>query len=190
MSDVTLKCSCGTVKGTAHKVNPTSVNRLVCHCEDCHAFATYLKKEGSILDAYGGTEIYQMPMAHVSIDEGHEQLHCIRLTPQGLIRWYAACCKTPIGNTVSAGMPFVGVIHNFIDDPAGQEENLGPLQGYVFKKKATGLPDERQKSSDFKVIIKMLYKMLVWKIRGLDKPSAFFDVTKQPVSTPKILSEG
>ncbi len=42
----------------------------------------------------------------------------MRLTPMGLLRWYAGCCNTPIGNMVSARVPFIGIVHMFMGDSA------------------------------------------------------------------------
>jgi len=32
----------------------------------------------------------------------------IRLTPKGVFRWHASCCKMPLGNTLGRAIPFVG----------------------------------------------------------------------------------
>ena len=74
----------------------------------------HLQKQDVTLDAAGGTRIYQLPPANVQITGGQENLACLRLKEKGLIRWYAKCCNTPIGNTVSKSMPFIGLIHTFI----------------------------------------------------------------------------
>jgi hypothetical protein len=39
-----------------------------------------------------------------------ERIVGLRLTPNGLYRWYASCCKTPLGNTLGPAIPFVGIV--------------------------------------------------------------------------------
>ena len=35
-----------------------------------------------------------------------------------MIRWYAGCCKTPIGNTLeNHKISFVGLLHNCLETP-------------------------------------------------------------------------
>lgn len=160
MKDVPLKCACGAVRGIAGNVSPGSGMRVVCYCEDCQRFAHYLGRE-DILDAHGGTEVFQMPPADVKITHGAEQIRCIRLTSKGLHRWYTACCRTPIGNTLSAAGPFVGVIHNFIGDERVRETNLGPVRGYVQTKFAlSSLPVEREQGFPWRLIAFSLWKLL------------------------------
>jgi Family of unknown function (DUF6151) len=92
-----ISCHCGKLKGTLNRNQ--EVNRCVCYCADCQAFARFLKREHDILDEMGGTSIIQTIPANVTFTEGTEHLTCMRLTTNGLLRWYAACCNTPIGNT-------------------------------------------------------------------------------------------
>ena len=106
-----IQCDCGKLKGQVKCTK--NVNRCVCYCADCQAFARYLKRENEILDQMGGTNIVQTIPENVTFSEGIENLACIRLTSTGLLRWYAACCNTPIGNTPpDSRMSFIGLIHN------------------------------------------------------------------------------
>jgi len=72
-------------------------NRCVCYCRDCQAFAHFLGKVDAILDERGGSEIIQVLPRNLTFTQGIELLACMRLTEKGLLRWYAACCNTPIG---------------------------------------------------------------------------------------------
>ena len=185
MSEVTLKCSCGAIEGIAHNVSANAGTRLVCHCDDCQAFANYFDGNSGVLDKFGGTDIFQMPISQVEITKGVEHMNCIKLKPKGLIRWYAGCCRTPIGNTISSNIPFIGVIHSFMDDAGVRDKNIGLVRGYMYAKDSC--PAERKKTSSFKIIIRILLKMLVWKIKGLNKPSSFFDSNGSPISTPLVI---
>jgi hypothetical protein len=188
-TDVALQCRCGTVRGVARDVAPAKVNHCFCYCDDCQAFIHFLGRESDILDAHGGTELTQMSQASVSFTAGAERIAAMRLTPKGLIRWYAACCSTPIGNTLATGaVPFVGVLHAFI---AGPFEPLGPIRGRGWKKSAKGGRTAVPKDGlpDAIMVARVLAKLLRWRLRGDHKRSALFDVaTGQPLAAPRVLT--
>lgn len=190
MANLSLKCQCGQIIGSATDVTPSSGNRVVCCCSSCQAFATHLGAQSNTLDAFGGTEIIQMSQSQVNIVSGQDKLQCMRLKEKGLLRWYASCCNTPIGNTISAGMPFVGVIHSFIDEP-NRESVLGPVLAHVQTQYATGEPDYPKHSAKYPlgITVRIMRKMLVWKIQGKQKPSVFFGDDSRPVVKPIIASK-
>jgi Family of unknown function (DUF6151) len=64
--DVPLRCRCGRVCGIANDVAPSVGFRLICYCKDCQAFARFLERS-DVLDAAGGTDIFQMPPGRVRI---------------------------------------------------------------------------------------------------------------------------
>src|SRR5580693_8835680 len=109
-----LQCRCGTLRGF---VSPShGVNRCVCYCRDCQAFAHFLGRADEILDASGGTDVIQTRAANVVFTEGREALACMRLTPNGMLRWYSTCCKTPVGNTTAnSKVSFVGLVHTCLE---------------------------------------------------------------------------
>lgn len=189
--DIDLKCACGAVEGVALNVTPSNGNLVVCCCSDCQAFASYLEHENGIVDEFGGTKIYQTSQSQLKISKGSEHLRRIRLSPKGLNRWYTDCCNTPIGNTLSAGIPLVGIIHNFISTTEDVDNRLGPVLAHVQTKHALGTPDYPNGAEGFPVgiTLRMIRKMLIWKIRGKNKPSAFFDQDGKAVIKAKVLSE-
>lgn len=190
MTSISLKCKCGDVAGIATDITPASGNRVVCCCSDCQAFAAYLGNESEILDPFGGTEIFQMSQAQVSIQQGQDKLQSMRLKEKGLLRWYCSCCNTPIGNTMSAGMPFVGVLHSFINEPE-RDKILGPVRAFVQTQYAKGTPDYPTHSAKFPIgiTVRIMRKLLVWKIQGKHKPSVFFGEDGKPAVKPIIASE-
>src|SRR5262245_49123274 len=117
MPDVPLRCRCGQVTGVAHDVSPAEGFRFVCYCADCRAFAQFLDRS-DVLDAAGGTDIFQMPPARVTLLAGLDALRCVHISDK-VLRWYADCCRTPIANTAARpGFPLVAVIHAFMDHGA------------------------------------------------------------------------
>jgi len=142
-----------------------------------------------VLDDYGGTDMYQLPPARLKILQGQDRLQCLRLSGRGLYRWYAGCCNTPIGNIVSPGLPVVGLIHSFIADPARVDEALGAVMSHVNIKSARRrLPEELTRRSSLpKYFLRIVGKMLLWKLTGQGRPSPFFDDAGNPVCEPKVL---
>ena len=189
-TSLALRCRCGTVRGVARDVAPSTVNHCFCYCDDCQAFAHFLGREGDVLDAQGGTEITQMSQANVGFTAGADKIAAMRLSPRGMIRWYAGCCSTPIGNTLATtAMPFVGVIKAFIDAPSAA---LGPIRGRGFTKGAKGGPAAVPKDGlpELVMIARVLAKVLRWRLRGDHKRSALLDATTgQPVVEPRVLGE-
>ena len=188
MAEVSLKCSCGTVRGIASNISPKTGTKIVCYCDDCQALARYLGREADVLDDHGGTDIFQITPAQLKITDGSEQFASMRLSSKGLIRWYTDCCKTPIGNTVSAGLPFVGVIHNFMDEDGIRDKILGQVRFYVQGKFAKGTPSVQQvyPGFPFRFILRGAPKLLVAKLRGQNQPSPFFDAAGKPIAEPSI----
>lgn len=186
--DVVLRCRCGTVRGVARAVSPSTVNHCFCYCDDCQAFAHFLGRENDVLDEYGGTEVVQMSQARLALTAGVDKVAAMRLTEKGLMRWYASCCNTPIGNTLATpAIPFIGLLRAFIDAPP---EALGPIRGRAFAQFAKGgraaVPQDG--SSDFAMLLRMLPKMLGWRLRGDHKRSALFDAANRPLVEPRVLN--
>jgi len=94
-----------------------------------------------VLDAAGGTDIFQMPTSCVKFLAGTDALRCLRFSDR-LLRWYSECCKTPIGNTAAGGrFPVVGVIHSFMchdADGRSRDEALGAPRCGIFQDSAVG----------------------------------------------------
>src|SRR5690606_723719 len=126
---------------------------------------------------------------HVEAEGG--ALRCVRLSDKGMHRWYCGECKTPLGNTMTAKMPFVGVIHSFMDHAASgvsREEALGPAQP-VQTETAYGSGAPKQKvSALITVLLRTMTKVLGWQITGAGRPSPFFDAeTGAPRAAPEVL---
>jgi len=170
--------------------SPRTGNRLVCYCDDCQAFARDLGRE-DILDEHGGSDIFQTSSGCVEILAGGEALACVKQTSR-LLRWYARCCNTPIGNTLPwAQVPFVGLIHCCLDFESAdlsKDAVLGPVRGVGFARYATGDPatlaaDDR---SPLRPLLRLLPIVARARLRGDHKRSPFFDPeTGEPVVPPE-----
>jgi len=185
-----IRCRCGHLRGTVADVSPAAGIRVVCYCDDCQAFATRLGRE-DILDGHGGTDIFQLSPARVTISEGHDRLACLRLTPRGPLRWYAACCNTPIGNTLATGrLPFLGLILGCIEGQGRSlDELLGPVRLRIMARFARGDLGDPDAHERFVLshVFAIFRRMLRWRIAGDHKRSPFFDPTSgEPVSRPTM----
>jgi hypothetical protein len=177
------------VLGVARDVAPSSGFRFVCYCKDCQAFARFLGRS-DVLDSAGGTDIFQMPPARVELAEGTDALRCVSLSKR-VLRWYAGCCRTPIGNTAAdPRFPIVAIIHSFMDHEGyPRDETLGPPVCRIYERSATGpLPPNAPPPPSLGVFGRRASKLLVWWIRGLNRPTPFFDDrTKAPRALPQVV---
>jgi hypothetical protein len=188
--DVDVSCRCGDVHGRVRDASPHTVNRVVCYCDDCQAFLHHLGR-ADLLDAKGGTDIVQVAPASLMFDRGTDRIAGLRLTPKGVYRWYASCCKTPLGNTVTPAIPFVGIAHGaFGSDRARRDEVFGAPRGSFFGKYAVGEPPAGSKSLNLGVIAGMLRRFAGWKLGGATWPHPFFErstgAPRYPVTTLPI----
>jgi hypothetical protein len=191
-SDVPLRCACGALRGSARALSPKAGTHIVCYCNDCQAFARFLGRR-DILDAAGGTAIFQMAPSRVHLTSGADALACMRLSEKGMHRFYCGECKTPVGNTLGPRVPFVGLILAFVDpelEVRERDEILGKPVGYFETKSATGsLPPAAGASSPLRAFARTLRLLGKWWLTGAGTPSPFFDEkTRRARSEPRILT--
>lgn len=126
MTTLTLRCRCGQLRGQVDAGRIAA--RAVCYCKDCQAYGHFLGT--GVLDAAGGTEVAATLPAAVRFDAGLEHLACMSLGPKGIYRWYASCCRTPVGNTPrDQHMAYVGLVRACLDaDDATLERELGAVR--------------------------------------------------------------
>lgn len=136
------------------------------------------------LEPGGGSPIVQVLPARVEITEGADQIACLRLSPKGLHRWYAACCKTPLANTPgSARIPFAGMWRPLFE----RTDAFGPVVTYGFTKAA--LPGGPRKDKGLsRMLGGLLKRSLAAYLNGTARQNPFFDATGAPVVTPQVIS--
>jgi Family of unknown function (DUF6151) len=175
--DVELGCRCGQIHGHLRGASPKTVNRAICYCDDCQAFMHHIGR-ADLLDAHGGSDIVQVAPASVSYDRGVERIVGVRLGPKGMLRWYASCCKTPLGNTTATpGLPFIGMSPEVFRglDARQLDEVFGAPRGKIFGQFATnGTPAASTKLTP-KLIFHTVRLLLGWKLGGKTWPHPFFE---------------
>jgi hypothetical protein len=180
--DAELRCRCGSIEGRVKDASRPAVNRVVCYCDDCQAFAHHLGR-ADVLDAHGGSDVVQVAPAALAFHRGADAIVGLRLSPKGLYRWYASCCKTPLGNTLSPSIPFVGIVAQAFDvggltADAIFGEPIGAIQG----KYAIGPAPEGSVKPNVRLLARAAAKVLGWRLTGRAWPHPFFDrATRQPI---------
>jgi uncharacterized protein DUF6151 len=182
-----MQCRCGTIKGSVS--DPHSANHVVCYCKDCQAFAHFLGKSHETLDERAGSEIMQTLPRNVVFSQGADALRCMRLTGKGLLRWYAGCCNTPIGNTPdNSKISFVGLVHTCLETPDRPlQDSFGPIRVWINIKGARGNPKPKTVGIG-RTILWAITTIVNARISGSYKHTPFFLDNGTPVVSPRVLS--
>jgi len=182
---LTFRCRCQTLRGTILDSSAGAATRCVCYCSDCQRFLRHLGHE-ALLDECGGTDLLQTTPRRVRLDAGAEQIRCLQLTEGGVLRWFTACCRTPIANTpASAGAPFAALFLSNLEvsDPARLEASLGPVRHRIYGRMARGTPPAgTHPGASLRHILRTVRLLLQWRLMGHARPSPFFDDRRQPVA--------
>jgi hypothetical protein len=185
-----LRCRCGTLRGEVS--HPEKVSRGVCYCKDCQAFAHFLGTTDSILDEAGGTDVVATTASHVSFTQGTQALACMSLSEKGMLRWYASCCHTPIGNTPrTMKLAHVGLVHTCLQDPSKPlDEVFGPVRMRVNTQSARG--EDKPKTMPLSMVaslVPFLASLARARLDGSYKRTPFFAPDRgTPVVVPKVLT--
>lgn len=180
--DMELSCRCGEVHGWVRGVSPDKVNRAICYCDDCQAFAHRLGR-AELLDEKGGTDVVQVAPCSLSFDEGVERIVGLRLSPKGLHRWYASCCNTPLGNSMTPALPFIGVLASTLRG-GEPERTIGKVRGAILGQFAIGGPPPGSTRMSLGLLAHSARLLLGWKLGGKAWPHPFFDRASGAPSRP------
>jgi hypothetical protein len=182
-----LRCRCGTLTG--YVSHPEQGRRGVCYCRDCQAYAHALARDNGILDAQGGTDVVATLQSNVSLTHGAEALACLSLTPNGLLRWYASCCNTAVGNTTrNYRMSYVGLVHTCLHDTTETlDDAFGPVRMRVNTKSARG-PVNATPFGTMKAVAGLSRLLLQARVNGSFRRTPFFDPQGVPVALPRVLT--
>jgi hypothetical protein len=173
-TQIELRCRCGAVRGAVSNPSSKNVNRVVCYCEDCQAFAHQLGR-ADLLDAHGGTDIVQLAPASLSFSHGQDKIAGLRLTPKGLLRWHTTCCNTPVGNTLTPAIPFIGIVAQVFDGGTRAiDEAFGRPVGAIFGKYAVGEAPKGSTGFNLSLMLRAIGKVLGWRLSGKAWPHPFF----------------
>jgi len=188
--EVQVRCRCGEVVGLVTNASPQKVNRVVCYCDDCQAFAHQLGR-ADLLNAQGGSDIVQAAPASLTFIKGQDRITGLRLTPKGMFRWHTSCCNTPVGNTLGPAIPFVGLDAQTFDGGTRTADGVfGPPIGAILGKYAIGQAPPGSTGINLTVLLRAITRVLGWRLRGRAWPHPFFHLkTREPIYPLKVLSQ-
>jgi hypothetical protein len=187
VGQIEIRCRCGEVRGIVANPSPRSVNRVTCYCDDCQAFAHQLGRS-DLLNAQGGSDIVQVAPSALSFTRGLDRIVGLQLKPKGLYRWYAKCCNTPLGNTLSPALPFVGLFAQTFDAPH-LDDVVGAPTGAILGKFAIGEPPAGSEGIRVAILLRALGKVFGWRLAGRGWPHPFFARdTRAPIYPSTVLS--
>ena len=183
---IEIKCACGALHLRLSGASAKNGTHAACYCIDCQAFARALGR-GEILDAKGGTELFQTQPSRISVVAGVENLAVLQLQKKGLYRWFARCCDTPLCNTVgSAKVPFASFLTCNMDEGV---KAIGPVK-YRYKPEQALAPVDEPSGPLWRFAMRSGWSILKERLSGRWKQNPFFDsVSKRSIVKPRVLSD-
>jgi hypothetical protein len=185
-----IRCRCGAFK--ARVAHPARGIRAICYCRDCRTYAHYLGPPRGMLDAVGGTEAIIVSPASVSIVDGVEHLACMSLSPRGTLRWFTACCRTPIANTPrNRRIPHLALVHNCLElETPSVTESFGAVKMKVNRQSAHGDPGGISAVRFGLAAVRYGITMAWNRASGRYRRNPFFDAaTGAPRAAPQVISK-
>ena len=188
-SDLALACACGTVTGTLLRVGIDQGDHVICHCTDCQDLTRYLGHAERVLDAHGGTALYQSRCARMRINTGRDRLASLHLTDKPTLRWYARCCGMPLFNSYANGkIPYI-TTQLAACDPAMRARLVGPPLGHLFTQDAIGDTSDLPRMSMLALMRRFFPRMIKDIVSGDRRRCALFDAaTLEPIAPPRRLT--
>ncbi|MBO9479070.1 hypothetical protein J7382_16095 [Shimia sp. R11_0] len=190
-TNVPLKCKCGAFEAVLNDVSPRTGSHIHCHCQDCQTAARVLGAEEQLLPR-AGSDIFHTTPAQLTLTKGQEHLACLRLSPRGLMRWYAGCCNTPMFATMAhTKLAFMGVWVPSMAPPP--ETKLAKVIGKVIAVVRTqdapmGSPSLKEygfNRAGFHVLARHVSALL----QGRARQTPLFDAEGAPIVKPRVLSK-
>jgi hypothetical protein len=107
-----------------------------------------------------------------------------------LLRWYASCCRTPIGNTSrNPKTAYLGLVHTCLEGAGVPiERSFGPVGMRLNTASASSPVPERSRAA-LRTMTRIVGTLLGARIDGSYKRTPFFDAASgQPVMAPQVLT--
>jgi len=186
---IQVRCHCGKLQGELDTAAVAA--RAKCYCKDCRAFARFLGNEVEILDGAGGTEVAAVLPSGLRFTQGLEQLACMSLSPKGLYRWYASCCRTPIGNTPrDPTVHYLGLVRACMAaTPAELDAQLGSAHIHANTESAYRKVETTPAGTAW-AVVKIGSRIVKARLTGAYRDNPFFvDGGSTPVRQPELISK-
>jgi hypothetical protein len=183
-----VRCRCGKLQGEVDTQGVAA--RATCYCKDCQAYARFLAAQPDFLDDAGGTDVAASLPATLRFIQGVEHLGCMSLSNKGIYRWYATCCRTPIGNTPrDPRVAYVGLVRAALAEPdLVLDEQIGPRSVALNTESATR-PVKSTPARSAWAIVKIIRMIVGARLSGRYLSNPFFDQGRRlPVVAPQVLT--
>lgn len=190
MEDRTIhfSCQCESFEGSLQVYQKHKGFHVYSYCCDCQGFNKTLNSTHNKLNQNGGTELYQTRPGFYTIHKGINEVRAIKHTKKGLMRWYTACCKTQIGNTMArVKIPFIGIPVSLFKLDCSADNVFDPIEMRALAKYAR--PDKTPGSHDTFPLTyrpKIIGFMLKGMIKGWAMPHPFYNPDGTRKSPPTI----
>ncbi len=113
---------------------------------------------------------------------GADQLHAIRWKSPRLIRWYAACCNTPLFNTLDTPK---WAFASLMVDRLATPDALGPCTAHAFVPRPNG---KRGHKNAARFMWGFAKSVTVARITGTWRDTPFFNANGTPVAPIQTLT--
>ena len=183
-----LRCACGSVQGEVDLERAWT--RVSCYCRDCQAFARFLGRPG-LMDAAGGSDIAAMAPDAVRFTAGQEHLACMSLGPNGLLRWYADCCRTPLANlTRNPKFFYCGLATACLEDtpPGTLQARLGARGAIAVQAASATAPVRGSRLRMLGAIVRIAVPVAWARMAQRRAAAPIFDVHGQPLRAAEVIS--
>jgi hypothetical protein len=179
------------VAGVLHGVGAGAGLRYTCHCDDCQAYAHHLGR-ADMLDDRGGTDAFQTNASRLEILRGLDKLASLRVANQPMrpaIRWYAACCATPLFASYDTAKRSFFVLLLANTDRAQCDALLPQTMGVVWRKFALADIGDRKDANLPAIVWRMMMREINARLTGDWRRTPLFDAaTGEPISRPRQMT--
>src|SRR5690606_35648664 len=182
---IQVRCRCGTVQGEADPAR--SYARVTCYCRDCRAYAQWLGAAG-LLDAAGGTDIVATAPSRLRFRTGEAEIACATISGR-IHRWYAACCRTPLGNTPrDHRVHYVGLCTACLAPTEAVDAAFGPADRCVVNADSATSPVRPTRLAFIGAGLGVMTGIFGARLRG-QRSSPFYDeTTGAPIRAPERIA--
>lgn len=182
---IPFSCTCGQVHGSIQDAAPHRGNNLMCYCKSCQTAAAVLGYTDS-LDQYGGTQVFQTVPSKVRFEAGEDKLACLRLSPKGMLRWYASCCNAPLFTMPDAQwFPIAGL--NMARISPRDRTAFGGIVGVHAAEGARNAPADLKGYGVKRALSRVVWRAMTARLKG-DRGKPFFTDDGKVSVTPRVLS--
>ena len=176
-------CDCGKTQWSIADASPATVMPIVCHCRDCQAWAHHLGRADRMMDGSGGTRVFLISPHRLTISRGLDNIRPVRLSPNGLFRWQATCCGTPVANTTPDPRISFATLAAYPAQDAGGEHSIAArinTQGATRPVRKFGL---------WRVLLRAFVQLGWSRLSGRWRRTPLFDAaTGKPVAAPHVIA--